>query len=74
MQKYISFIQTAGELRLAAQRILGGFDNTGDQLYMSSDTIQVARHGEKPATNQDPFSAHGQIACNGFYLKADSSS
>lgn len=61
-------IQVAGQYRLAARELYPGFDARGEQLFMSSDKIDVARHGEPPATHQNPFTALGQIARSGLFL------
>lgn len=62
-------IQAAGQLRLAANRA-GELED--DQLFMVSDSIPVARHGEGTATHQNPFSALGQIVRNAKFLVANS--
>lgn len=67
-----STIQVAGQLRKAAQGISPDFDSTGSQLYMSGDSIPVARNGEGPTTHQNPFTALGQIARNALILHEQS--
>lgn len=61
-------IQAAGEVRLSAKKRNPEFDRAGDQLFMVSDTIPVARRGESTATHQNPDSALGQIARNALFL------
>jgi len=61
-------IQVAGQFRQAARIFDPKYDETGEQFYMASDGIRVARHGEGPATHQNPFTALGQIARNALYL------
>jgi hypothetical protein len=63
-----SAIQTAGQCRIAAREVDGDFDHSGRQLFVASDTIDVARQGEPAATHQNPFSALGQIARNALFL------
>lgn len=62
-------IQTAVTVREAIQKLDPLFDNTpSPQLFMVSDTIPIARHGEGTATHQNPYSALGQILRNAKYL------
>jgi len=63
-----SAIQVAAQLRPVAKGIDASFDANGRQLFMTGDSIEVARHGEGPETHQNPFSALGQIARNGLLL------
>ena len=67
-----STIQVAAQYRKAARSIEVDegfrFDEVGNQLYMAGDSIPVARHGENPATHQNPISALGQIARNALML------
>ncbi len=67
-------IQVAGQFRKAARSIKPGFDDAGLQLFMAGDTIEVARHGESPATHQNPFTALGQIARNALVLHQEAQS
>ena len=64
-----SAIQTAGQFRVAAREYNSGFDTDARQLFVSSDTISVAREGEPPATHQNPYSALGQIVRNALFLQ-----
>lgn len=57
-------IQAAGQIRLAALKADKTFDSNGDQLFMLSDSVPIARRGEGKNTHQNPFSALGQIARN----------
>ncbi len=62
-------IQTAATIREALQKLDPTFDMAAEpQLYMISDTIPVARHGEGTATHQNPYSALGQILRSAKYL------
>jgi hypothetical protein len=61
-------LQTAGQLRVAMRDIRPDFDTQGEQLFVSSDAIPVARHGESAATHQNPYTALGQIARNALFL------
>lgn len=73
-----STIQVAGQYRKAARSLEEDdgirFDRVGGQLYMAGDSIGVARHGESPATHQNPFTALGQIARNALMLHEQSRS
>lgn len=62
-------IQVAGQYRLAAREASAGFDTSGDQLFMTADTLPVARGSEGPATHQNPFTALGQIARSALFLR-----
>ncbi len=68
-----STVQVAGQYRKAA-RSIESWDNSGRQLFMAGDSIPVARHGEGPATHQNPFTALGQIARNALILHEQSQS
>jgi hypothetical protein len=59
-----AWVQNAGQFRRAMQNRIFGYDSAGNQLYVVSDTIPVAHHGEPPATHQNPLTALGQIARN----------
>lgn len=61
-------IQSAGQFRLAAQKVESDFDVDGGQLFMAADSLPIARHGEGPATHQNPYTALGQIARNALFL------
>jgi hypothetical protein len=66
-------VQNAGQLRAAAVRIPKGenYDQSGDQLFVLADGVDVARHGEPAATHQNPLTALGQIARNALALHAE---
>lgn len=61
-------IQTAGQLRVALRDLKPDFDASGEQLFVSADAMPVARHGESPATHQNPYTALGQIARNALFV------
>jgi hypothetical protein len=61
-------VQNAAQLREAGRGINPAFDRNGDQLFVLTDSIEVARHGEGPATHQNPFTALGQIARNALHI------
>ncbi len=61
-------IQAAGQFRLSARQVDEGFDGLVSQLFVVSDSIPVARHGEKSPGLQDPVTAIGQIARNALVL------
>lgn len=63
-----SVIQAAGQVRQAAREADPTFDEDGSQLFMTGDTIPVARNQEGTATHQNPLTALGQIARNALYL------
>lgn len=58
----------AGQLRRALRAIDPDYDRDGDRLFVLTDSIEVARHGEGPATYQNPFTALGQIARNALHI------
>lgn len=62
-------VQAAGQLRMAARRLEDGFDSTGEQLFMTGDSIPLARHGETSKTYQDPETALGQLIRNALFLE-----
>ena len=62
-------IQAAGQLRLAAVRADVSFDMRGDQLFMASDSIPLARQGESAKTHQNPETALGQLVRNALFLQ-----
>lgn len=62
-------IQAAGQLRLAARKSDASFDSTGEQLFMASDSIPLARRGEATKTHQNPESALGQLIRNALFLE-----
>lgn len=66
-----STIQAAGQLQDAARRADPSFNSNGDQLFMRGDTVEVARHGEKTATHQNPETALAQIARNAKYIHSN---
>lgn len=66
-------IQAAGQLRLAARRADPGFDSTGEQLFMASDSVPVARRGEAAKTHQNPETALGQLVRNALFLEKNRS-
>lgn len=63
-------IQNAAQFRAAARAVelRPNFDITGDQLYMTSDTIEQARHGESAAIGQNPITALGMVARSALAL------
>ncbi|HLB66800.1 MAG TPA: hypothetical protein VJJ78_04395 [Candidatus Saccharimonadales bacterium] len=69
-----SALQVAGQFRKAARTIAPEFDDHGYQLFMSGDSIPVARQGEGPETHQNPFTALGQIARNALVLHEEAKS
>ena len=62
-------IQAAGQLRAVARRTDEQFDSDGDQLFMVSDSIQLARRGEAPKTHQNPETALVQLMRNALFLQ-----
>jgi hypothetical protein len=67
-------IQNAAQLRAAARAIDPGYDRNGDQLFVLSAGINVARQGEGPEMHQNPFTALGQIARNALYIHLEQQS
>lgn len=66
-------IQAAGQLRVAAKMFDSNFDARGDQLYMQSDGVPLARRGEAAATHQNPMTALGQLNRNALFLERNKS-
>lgn len=64
-------IQAAGQLRLAALRVDPSFDSTGEQLFVASDSVPLARRGEAAKTHQNPETALGQLVRNALFLQAN---
>ncbi len=59
--------QNAGQFIWGAKAaVRGGFNSSGDQVWVISDTIALGTGTEPTLTHQNPFSALGQMARN-FY-------
>lgn len=63
-----SAIMNAMQLREAGRAIDKDYDRDGDRLYVISDCIEVARHGEGPELKQNPFSLLPQIGRNALHV------
>lgn len=59
-----AWVQNAGQMRRALQKIHPAFDRRGDQLSVASDAFLLGTGAEPTTTHQNPFSALGQIARN----------
>ncbi len=57
-----AWVQNAGQLRRAIRKECPRFDETGNRLFVVSDSFPLGTGQEPTATHQNPFTALGQIA------------
>lgn len=69
-----STIESVAQYRRARGDGFDRGDRLGQDVFVLSDGIAVARQGEGPATHQNPYTALGQIARNAMYLQLASQS
>lgn len=65
-----SAIESVAQYRRARGGSFDRGDRLGQDVFVLSDGIPVARQGEGPATHQNPYAAVGQIIRNAMYLQA----